>query len=114
MLMTIGPALIVLAATENIANAFTRTVMVYGRVPFVYYMLHILVLHSLARIFMLISGRGSGDPLFPGYPMHPDAGYPLWVVYVVWISAVIILYFPCKWYGRYRAAHPEKRWLTYL
>jgi hypothetical protein len=63
---------------------------------------------------MLISGRGSGDPLFPGYPMHPDAGYPLWVVYVVWISAVIILYFPCKWYGRYRAAHPEKRWLTYL
>ncbi len=114
MLMTIGPGLIVLAATEHIANAFTRIVMVYGRVPFVYYMLHILVLHSLARIFMLFSGRGSGEVLFPGYRMYPDAGYPLWVVYLVWISVVILLYFPCKWYGRYRAAHPEKIWLSYL
>jgi uncharacterized membrane protein len=114
MLMTIGPALILLAVTENIVNAFTRIVVVFGRVPFVYYMLHILVLHSLARIFMLISGRGSGDALFPGFPVHPDAGYSLWVVYVVWISAVIILYFPCKWYGNYRRNHPQYTWLTYL
>jgi uncharacterized membrane protein len=114
MLMTIGPGLIVLAATEHVANTFTRKVMVYGRVPFVYYMLHILVLHSLALIFMLISGRGSGEPPLPGYTVYPNAGYPLWVVYLVWISVVILLYFPCRWYGRYRAAHPEKVWLTYL
>ena len=114
MLMTIGPGLIVLAATERVANTFTKIAVVYGRVPFVYYMLHILVLHSLARIFMVISGHGSGDAAFPGYPIQADAGYPLWVVYVVWISVVVLLYFPCRWYGSYRMAHPEKKWLTYL
>ena len=114
MLMTIGPAFLLLSLTEGSFNWFTNKMMIYGKVPFVYYMLHILLLHSLARLFALISGKGSGDALFPGYQMFPDSGYPLWVVYAVWIGVVIVLYSPCRWYGRYRAKHPEKIWLTYL
>ena len=113
-LMTIGPALLLLSGSEGVSNRFTKVARVYGKVPFVYYMLHILVLHSLARILSAVSGRGSGDALFPGYPMHPEAGYPLWVVYLIWLSVVVFLYFPCKWYGDYRSNHPEKKWLSYL
>ena len=114
MLMTIGPAFIALAISENASGWFLKRMMVFGKVPFVYYILHVLLLHSLARLFMMISGRGSGDALFPGFPLVPDSGYQLWVVYIVWTSVVILLYFPCKWYGNYRANHPEKKWLTYL
>jgi len=38
----------------------------------------------------------------------------LWVVYLVWIAVVTVLYFPCRWYARYRAAHKEQWWLSYL
>lgn len=113
-LMTIWPALIALSLSEHAHNAFTKCMRVYGKVPFVYYILHILVLHSVARMIAFISGRGSGDALFPGFPVVPNSGYPLWVVYTIWISVVILLYFPCRWYGNYRANHPEKKWLTYL
>ncbi len=114
MLMTIGPALIALSFLENIANTFTRIMTVYGKVPFVYYILHIFLLHSLARFIVLFSGRGSGDVIFPGIAVVSGSGYPLWTVYLIWIVVVVILYFPCRWYGRYRASHPEKKWLTYL
>ena len=115
MLMTIGPALIMLSFTENVSNWFTRFIMVFGKVPFFYYLLHVLVIHSLAWIFFFVTGRGSGNMDFTGRaPVKPDAGYPLWEVYVIWISVIIILYFPCKWYSRYKAGHPENRWLSYL
>jgi uncharacterized membrane protein len=115
MLMTIGPALIILSFTENISNWFTRLIMVYGKVPFFYYLLHVFLIHSLAWIFFFATGRGSGNVVFMGKtPVQPDAGYPLWEVYIIWISVIIILYFPCKWYSRYKASHPQNKWLSYL
>ena len=115
MLMTIGPALIILSFTENVSNWFTRFIMVFGKVPFFYYLLHVFLIHSLAWIFFFVTGRGSGNVDFMGRaPVKADAGYPLWVVYVIWVSVIIILYFPCKWYSRYKAGHPENKWLSYL
>ncbi|MDQ6764406.1 MAG: heparan-alpha-glucosaminide N-acetyltransferase domain-containing protein [Bacteroidota bacterium] len=115
VLMTIGPALIVLSVTENISNWFSRFVIVYGKVPFFYFLLHVLLIHAISWVFYLVSGYGSGNINFPGTVGFPTAvGYPLWVVYLVWLSVILILYYPCKWYGTYKASHPEKKWLTYL
>ena len=115
ILMTIGPALIVLSFTENASNRFTRFIMVYGKVPFFYYLLHVFLIHSIAWIFFIVTGRGSGNVDFMGTtPVQADAGYPLWVVYVIWISVILILYLPCKWYSTYKANHPENKWLSYL
>jgi uncharacterized membrane protein len=115
MLMTIGPALIMLSFIENVSNRFTRFIMVFGKVPFFYYILHVFVIHSTAWIFAFVSGSGSGNVDFMATrEVAADAGYPLWVVYVIWISVVLVLYFPCKWYGNYKAHHPENKWLSYL
>jgi hypothetical protein len=41
------------------------------------------------------------------------SGIALWVVYIVWISVVLILYKPCVWYGKYKATS-KKWWLKYI
>ena len=41
-------------------------------------------------------------------------GFSLAVVYAVWISVIIITYPLCKWYDRYKTAHPDKWWLSYI
>jgi presenilin-like A22 family membrane protease len=41
-------------------------------------------------------------------------GFSLGIVYLVWISIVVVLYPLCKWYDRYKTNHKEKRWLSYL
>ena len=41
-------------------------------------------------------------------------GFPLGVVYGVWIAVVLLLYPLCRWYGGYRAQHRDQWWLSYL
>jgi hypothetical protein len=41
-------------------------------------------------------------------------GLPTWCIYPIWLAVVIALYPACRWYGRYKAAHPEKKFLRYL
>jgi len=95
ILITVGPALLFLRLFENADNALTRIFTVYGRVPMFYYLVHIYVIHYLA---MAMGGNK----------------YHLWQVYLIWASIVIALYFPCKWYSKYKSSHPEKVWLSYL
>jgi len=42
------------------------------------------------------------------------SGLPLWAIYLVWVGIVLALYPVCKWYGRYKERHREKKWLRYL
>ncbi|MDQ6757587.1 MAG: hypothetical protein M3004_11695, partial [Bacteroidota bacterium] len=81
-------------------------------VPMFYYLIHFYVIHIAAIIAGLLSGftfkqMATGQPL-------PEYGFKLWVVYLVWISIVVLLYYPCKKYAKYKFSHPEKWWLSYL
>lgn len=96
ILMTIGPALILLAVTEKAHNAIARFFITYGKVPMFYYILHIFMFNAIALAF---GGRNK---------------LSLTTVYFAWMFVVLFLYFPCVWYSKYKAAHPEKWWLSYL
>jgi len=39
-----------------------------------------------------------------------DFGFPLYVVYLVWALVLAVMYPLCKWYRRFKKAHPEN-WL---
>ena len=115
-LMTVGPVLVFLSLTENTHNRFTRFVSVYGKVPFFYFLVHFLLIHSLSAIAVLSSGytwQQAVDPkLF--FKFRPvDFGYDLFWVYLIWISVVLSLYLPCKWFGNYKVQQ-KKWWLSYL
>ena len=119
ILMTLGPSILFLALAENVNNAASKFVSVYGRVPMFYYVLHIFLLHLMAmaaagfftdhswNIFILKQPLWFTEDL-KGY------GFSLGVVYIVWTIVVIALYPLCKWYDRYKMNHKEKWWLSYL
>jgi uncharacterized membrane protein len=112
LLMTLGPAMFVLAFADKLPTAVKEPLNVFGRVPLFYYLLHLPILHGLAVVFSLVSYglagwmfqdlmalRGTKHPLPQGY------GYDLWVVYLVWAAVVVMLYPLCKWFGKVKRSN---------
>lgn len=117
--MTIGPALLLLAWWDNIQNAFTRIVSVYGRVPFFYFLTHFFLIHLSSAITYFMRGHtfaeDAADTATPFIKfIKQGEGLQLRYVFLIWISVVIILYPVCKWYDRYKTKHKEKKWLSYF
>ncbi len=119
MCATIGGALLFLSFVKTTGGKLARIIIVYGRVPFFYYILHFYLL-NLLHIFAYLSRGHSfaegvkGLPNFPFKFMVPGEGYSLGIVYLIWIAVVIALYPLCKWYDNYKTNHKEKKWLSYL
>ena len=115
-LLLLGLMFLILSAADGANNAFTRWLTVYGKVPMFYYILHWYLVHLSMIGMSLIQGYSLSDipsgPLNFGRPA--GAGISLGLVYVVWIGLVLLLYPLCKWYGRYKANHPEIGWLRYV
>lgn len=118
LLMTLGPALIFLAITEKYKGWLVNFFSTFGRVPFFYYILHLYLIHSLALVAAQLSGYGWQIMILPdwlGYlPGLRGYGFPLWVVYLVWVIVILVLYPLCKKFDRYKSTHKEKWWLSYL
>jgi uncharacterized membrane protein len=114
--MTLGVSLLVLATTEGINTRFSRMLVVYGNVPFFYYVLHFYLLRTICIIVFFASGFTASQIVNPNstLPFQPQGwGFPLWGVYLIWLCVVIILYFPCRWYSKYKKTH-NQWWLSYL
>jgi uncharacterized membrane protein len=118
ILLTLGPALLFLYAIETIKNRVTEFFIVFGRVPFFYYILHVLLIHLFALLGLVIIGGNwrlmiiTGD-VFASHKID-TYGYPLWVAYLVWIVVVFLLYPVSKKYMTYKARNKDKWWLSYL
>jgi uncharacterized membrane protein len=113
LLMTLGPALALLALLDRPAGPLGSKIRVFGRVPFFYYVLHIPLVHAMAIAFGLIR---YGPAIFAWSRTNPppvDAGLGLPGVYAAWLLAVLILYFPCRWFAGLKARRRDV-WLSYL
>lgn len=114
--MTIGPALILLSFWESLENKFTQFLSVYGKVPFFYYILHFYLIHFLCVIGFFATGHGMeqiADPNSPFLFRPPDFGFSLPIVYLIWLTVILIMYFPCRWFVRYKKEH-QNWWIHYL
>lgn len=116
--VTLGPALIVLGLAGNVRNRLTKIIMVYGRVPFLYFVLHFYLLRVIMVLLFLSRGHtwkegAAGAPSFLFKFIIPGEGYSLGIVYLIWISVVIALYPVCKWFSEYKKQH-RNWWLSYL
>jgi hypothetical protein len=93
-----------------------------GRVPLFFYVVHFWLIHVLAAtaaylqygsasfrfLFSPLPSMGGARELFPA-----DFGYPLSVVYVVWGLVLLVMYPLCRWFGALKFARP-RWWSGYL
>jgi uncharacterized membrane protein len=119
VLMTLGGTFVLLANSEKWKGKAVDFVCTFGRVPFFFYIIHIYLIHLIAiglaaltgfswEKNMVLAAWGIIENPIPGY------GFPLWVVYAVWISVILLLYPICKKFDRYKQGNKEKWWLSYF
>ena len=114
LLMTLGPILIALALTEGVRGRVADWLMVYGRVPLFYYVVHIFLAHAIAVMLALVQG---GELRRIPVVTNPESipswyGVSLAGVYVAWALVVALMYFPCRWYAGLKARRNDW-WLRY-
>jgi uncharacterized membrane protein len=117
LLMTLGPALLLLgAALDRPLPRLVRPIVVFGRVPLFFYVLHLYLIHGLAIVVALALGQPH-DWLLHGAFWFNDLpagyGHDLPVVHAVWLAVVAALYLPCRWFADLKRRR-RGGWTSYL
>lgn len=116
-LITLGTMFLTLAFAEQAQNRFTNIASVYGKVPLFYFLVHFYLIHFIMIVLLFLQGFHWSHLDFAsgtfGRPKGVESGVGLWAVYLIWICAVLVLYKPCVWFGKYKAGH-KQWWLKYI
>ena len=111
--MTLGPAAIFCAFADRMRGFAKDTFVMFGRVPFAFYVAHFYLLHLLSLGLGAMQGLPVSQLMtFP--PFYP-AGYGISLigVYGVWALVIALLYPLCKWMADLKARN-KAWWLSYL
>lgn len=119
LLMTLGPAMLLLWAFDGQTPRWLHPALAFGRVPLFYFALHAALIHLLA-VAVCYARYGSAHWMFessnPGqYPITPPPGWGLGlpVIYLIWIFVVVALYPLCAWFAGLKQRRRDA-WLSYL
>ncbi|MEO7362693.1 MAG: heparan-alpha-glucosaminide N-acetyltransferase domain-containing protein [Gemmatimonadaceae bacterium] len=119
LLMTLGPALLLLRALDDMEPRLLRPALTIGRVPMFYYVLHFVFLHLSAVVVCLVH-YGTAHWMFESpdlgnYPFTPPPnwGFALPWVYTMWITVVVLTYPLCRWFAALKQRRKDA-WLSYL
>jgi uncharacterized membrane protein len=109
--MTLGPALMLVAALESVRGPVVDWIATFGRVPFFYYVVHIFLLHALAVLFAWVTIGGIGFLFGPLAGRKPATyGMGLAGIYAVWLAVVVSLYPLCRWFAGIKRRRTEWWW----
>ena len=94
-----------------------RILVVYGRVPLFYYVLHLYLIHLVAIAVAMAFHQPSswlwhGGMFVLGVPEGYGHGLPF--IYATWAAVVASLYLPCRWFMEFKRQHRDWNWLSYL
>jgi hypothetical protein len=115
--MTLGPSFLILWAIEKFGlPGFAKPVVVFGRVPFFFYVLHLYLIHALAVLVAIAFHQPYSWLLHGGFWFNdlPEGyGHGLAFIYLMWVIVIVILYYPCRWFSRMKG-QKKAWWLSYL
>lgn len=122
LLMTLGPGLVALSWFEGRALSRSNPLLVFGRVPLFYFVLHFFAAHA-AIVLLSLAQHGSAALGYmfqpvpsmggPAKSFPPEFGYDLWVAYAVWIAVLLAMYPLCRWFAGVKERNCSW-WLSYL
>lgn len=119
ILMTLGPTLVALALLDGYRpapgwrGAAGRALLVFGRVPMAFYILHLYLIHALAIGVALAAGQPAAWLWQGGARPAEGYGHSLVFIHAVWLGVTALLYLPCQ---RIYAVKQARKawWLRYL
>jgi uncharacterized membrane protein len=119
LLMTLGPAMLLLRAMDEGTPRLLRPALTIGKVPMFYYAMHVVLIHILAVIICYLRYRhvhwmfeSPGPAQYPVTP-PPGWGFTLPVIYLIWAGVVLALYPLCRWFAALKQRRSDP-WLSYL
>ncbi len=113
LLMTLGPALCILGWFEGWSHGgrFRTALLVFGRVPLFFYVLHLFLLRITAiPVSIALYGAAATNPP-PGPGGSAMLGLP--ATYIAWAAAIVLLYPACRWFAKVKKNRRDW-WLSYL
>ena len=119
LLMTLGPAMLFLAAVDRETPAWLRPALVFGRVPLFYFAAHVVLMHALAVVVCYLRYGDAHwmfeSPTLAQFPVTQPPGWPIALpgVYLVWLSVIVMLFPLCRWFAGVKARRRDW-WLSYL
>jgi uncharacterized membrane protein len=113
LLLTLGAAFALLAVLESARGKFSEMLRTFGRVPLLFYVLHIALAHLAAGIIALATGYGTALLSDDFMQVPPQWGFGLPVVYLAWVLVVATLYPACRWFAAVKRRRDDW-WLSYL
>lgn len=116
--ITLGPALIVLSRAEKLKGKVFDIMVLFGKVPMFFYIVHIYYIHLLAVIAVYLSGYDPNLMIIDewvGFVTELQGyGSSLGGVYLIWLFVVASLYPLCVWFWNYKKKRRHYWWLSYL
>jgi uncharacterized membrane protein len=121
LLVTMGIMFFILTLFERMGlHRIGRPLIIFGRVPLFFYVIHFFLIHATALAAAWFRGLPT-DWLFHGFGLAPftvlrgpESGYGLATVYGVSIALLLLLYPICHTYAKFKQRHRGTRWLSYL
>jgi uncharacterized membrane protein len=113
LLMTLGPALVALALFRGAKGPLAAVLVTFGRVPFLFYVAHLYLIHALAVAAGVAQGFPASAVADVFLRLPEGYGFGLPVVYAAWLGVVALLYPLCRRYAELKA-RSRAWWLSYL
>jgi uncharacterized membrane protein len=115
LLMTLGPALLALGALEGREFPGKRVLLVFGRAPLFYYILHLYLIHAAAfPVLYMAHGAKAFGWSNTAFGLPPEAALGLPAVYGLTAAVVLALYPLCRWFAELKRRRRDLAWLSYL
>lgn len=119
LMMTLGPALLLLRLFDRGVPALLRPVHTIGRVPLFFFVLHFYLIHLLATATSALRyGTIANTFQSPDIGHFPFTAPPGWdvglpFIYLIWIGVVVAMSPLCRWFAGVRQRRHDW-WLSYL
>jgi uncharacterized membrane protein len=116
---TLPPMLLLVPLFDRMQGPATGFFRTFGSVPLMAYVAHLYVMHLVALSAHAAAGHNvdgmfnSIHDIFLNPTVFAGTSFPLWVVYVAWVTVLAIIYPLCRWWSGVKRRRRDW-WLSYL